>query len=289
MPVLIPLENTTSLSFDPTGQYIAVTSCPDLSAPTGPCNGSISLFDLQEQSWRELGSYNYNIGNVKFSPDGRFIAFEKDEIRAWGIQVIDLTTNDTFSIVDRDFTNLVSNYAFDFQSNSIAISNGDIAGESFSGLSVWRLSDQTLQAFTEGRILAADLTFAETKHNIMFVTHDTEVFLWNYQTGAVSSLSKLNQTLRDNLNRLSFSYPPIYLLAALLDDWHPGDRMLFVWDIQSGEQVFFQDMPEGSFADLIAISTTGEYIAFSSTVNEQKTVEIWEQSTGTSHQILMDH
>jgi WD40 repeat protein len=121
------------------------------------------------------------------------------------------------------------------------------------------------------------------------VQYDTEVFVWNYHTGVISSLNKLDNTVGDNLNRLSFSYPPNYLLAALLDDWHPGDRMLFVWDVQSGEQVFFRDMPEGSFADLIAISHAGEYIAFSSSVDEQKIVRVWERSIGSVKQFVLNN
>jgi WD40 repeat protein len=159
-PQFFPHEFATSLSFDPTGKYVAVTSCPALVAPTEQCNGSISLFDIQEQSWTELGAYDYTISNVKFSPDGRYVAFQKDERGVWGIQLIDLTTNNTFQItdgMDRIFTNLVVNYAFDPQSDYIALSNGAYGteGHAFWGLSLWRLSDQALQAFTDGSILAA--------------------------------------------------------------------------------------------------------------------------------------
>jgi dipeptidyl aminopeptidase/acylaminoacyl peptidase len=284
----------TSLSFDPTGQYIAVTSCPALTAPTDSCKGSISLFDIHEQSWTELGAYAYSISNVKFSPDGRYVAFQKDERGAWGIQLIDLITNDTFQItdgVDRIFTNLVIDYAFDPQSDYIALSNGAYGteGHAFRGLSLWRLSDQTIQAFTDGSILAADLTFSETESSIIFVEYNTEVFVWNYHTGVISSVNKMYETIGDNLHRLSFTYPPTYLLAALLDDWHPGDRMLFVWDIQSGEQVFFRDMPEDSFTDLIAINPTGECIAYSSTVDEQKIIGVWERSTDSNKQIVLNN
>jgi WD40 repeat protein len=281
-----PHENATSLSFDPTGQYVAVTSCADWTNPTDPCNGSISLFDIQEQSWTELRRFNYSIGNVKFSPDGRYVTFENDEIGAWGIQMIDLTTNDTFTIGDQRLTNLIIEYAFDPQSNTIAISNGDIGteGHVFWGLSVWKLSDQTLQGFTDESLLAADLTFTETDTTIMFVEYNTEISLWNYSTGVISSINKMNETVGDYLHQLSFSNPPTFLLAALLDDWHPGDRMLFAWNVQSGEQVFFRDMPEGSFTDLIVINPTGEYIAYSSTVDERKIVRVWERTTGSTRQ-----
>jgi WD40 repeat protein len=287
-PVLFfPHGNSTSLSFDPKGKHVAVTSYPGVTFPTDICNGTLSLFNIEEQSWEQLAAYEYNIDNVKFSPDGRYVAFQKDEIGEWGIQLIDLTTNNTFSITDgtdRIFTNVVIDYAFDPQSNYIALSNGAYGteGHAFWGISLWRLSDQTLQARTEGSILAADLTFTETDSSIMFVKYDTEVSVWNYNTGVIASLNKPNETVGDNLHRLSFSNPPTYLLGALLDDWHPGDRMLFVWDIQSGKQVFFRDMPEDSFTDLITINPTGEYIAYSSTVDERRIVDLWEQTTGSS-------
>jgi WD40 repeat protein len=289
-PQFFSHEFTSSLSFDPTGQYIAVTSCLALAVPTDPCNGSISLFDMQDQSWTELGVYDYRISNVKFSPDGRYIAFQKDEIGEWGIQLIDLVTKDTYPIGDQNLTNLVIEYTFDSQSNIIAISNGAIpyAGESFWGLSVWRLSDQTLQARTEDDILAADLTFTESGSDLMFTLYDTQVFVWNYQTGLISPFRELVEIISDDLHRLSFSYPPTYLLAALLDDWRlPSDRILFVWDIQSSEQIFFLDMPEDSFANLITIDSTGEYIAYSSTVYEGKVIGVWERTTGTHQQIIL--
>lgn len=288
-PRFFTRENVTNLNFDPTGQYVAVISCPSLAAPTDECNGSISLFDLEEGAWAELEAYNYNISNIKFSPDGRYVAFQNDEIGEWGIQLIDLTTNNTFTVGDQHLTDFIIEYTFDRQSNTIAISNGDIGyqGHTFWGLSVWRLSDQTLQARTDDSILAADLTFTETESNIMFVEYDTKVSVWNYRTNVISPVNKLNETVGDNLHRLSFSASPTHLLAALLDDWHPSNRRLFVWDMLSGEQIFFRDMPEDTFTDLIAMNSTGNYIAYSSTVDELKIVEVWEQTTGATRQVTL--
>jgi WD40 repeat protein len=285
-PLFFSHENSASLSFDPTGQYIAVTSCPALAVPTDPCKGSLSLFDLHDQSWTELGAYDYRLDNIKFSPDSNYMAFQIGER---SIQLIDLITNETFSITDRILANVITDYTFDPQSNYIALSNGAYGteGHAFWGISLWRLSDQTLQTRTEGSILALDLTFTETKSNIMFVKDNTEVLVWDYNTGVISSLNKLNETVGDNLNRLSFSYPPTYLLAALLDDWHPGNRTLFVWDIQSSEQIFFLDTPEDSFTDLITINSTGAYLAYSSTVDEGKIVGVWERTTDTHQQIIL--
>lgn len=289
-PQFFPHEYATSLSFDPTGRYIAVISCPNLIIRTDPCNGLISLFDIQEESWTALKAYNYNISNVNFTPNGRYIAFEKDARGALGIEVIDLTKNNTLSIVNGPMTNAVIDYAFDRQSNYIAVSNGAFGteGHAFWGISLWSLSDQTYLATTEGSRLAAALTFTETDNDILFITYDAQMFGWKYQTGDISTLGSFVENAPfDNLHRLSFSQPPTYLLAALIDGEFVSDRKLFVWDIQSGDQVFFRDMPEDSFTDLITINSTGEYIAYSSTINDGKLIDIWERATGSTRQVEM--
>jgi len=293
-PQLYPRENSMSLSFDPQGRYAAVTSCPDYIL-FEPCHGAIALFDLQEQVWIELGAYDYLIQNVKFSPDGRYVAFQKYEHRAYGLQVIDLTTNETFSIVDQSGENrtaLVRDYAFDPQSSTVAISNGSMSYEfgDYFGISVWRLSDQTLQAFTSGGVIKAEtvaayLTFTETDTEIIFVDYDTELFVWNTHTGTISSFGPILENTYDNLHRLSFSTPPTYLIASIVDRYAIGHRTLFVWDIQSREQVFVRDTPEDSFMNLVTMTDNGEYIAYSSSVDERKIVHVWERSSYVTRQI----
>lgn len=290
-PQFFSHKYSMSLSFDPQGQYIAVTSCPSFAGSTDPCKGELSLFDLQEHTWKQLGLFDYSIENAKFSTDGKYVAFQEDKPRSAGIQLIDLANNETFSLVDRDRnrTSLVIDYAFDPQSNYIAISNGNVAYEldDFLGISVWRLSDQTLLASTRSSIFAANLIFTESDNNIMFVQYDTQVSIWNYRTGTISPLKRMTETPFDNLHNLSFSNPPNYLLASLLNNGFPDDRTLFAWDIHSGKQMFSRRFPENSFMDLIATTQTGDYIAYSSTVDESKLVGIWDRSNDSTHQVQM--
>ncbi|MCA0455949.1 MAG: WD40 repeat domain-containing protein [Chloroflexi bacterium] len=278
-------ENAINLSFDPSGKYVAVISCPNLAIRTSPCKGSLSLFDLQEQTWRELGSYDSAIENVKFSPDGKYVAFQNGFGKS-GVQLIDLTTGDTFTVGDQRLTNMIIEYTFNPQSTLIAISNGDIGygGHVFWGLSIWKISDQSFQVKTRGSLLAADLTFTETENNIAFVKYNAELYSWNYYKGIVSSVDDI---VGDNLNRIRFSYPPTYLLATLSDGRLPMDRMLYVWDVQSGEQIFVLDRTDDSFTNLISINSTGEFIAYGSTVTEGKIVEVWERATGTTSQYTL--
>jgi WD40 repeat protein len=294
-PQLFPQENARSFSFDPLGRYVAVASCPGLDPldPQDECKGLISLFDLQQHIWKPLGAYDYDVDNIKFSPDGSYVAYEKAAGSVWGIQVIDIETKETFSIADHnletyfmadaDLVNIVMDYVFDPQSKLIAISNGDRGweGHIFFGISVWRLFDQVLQAHTQDSLLAPTLAFTGTDAEIMFIEHNTQVSVWNYRTGSTTPLGSMVETGWDNLHRLSFSDPPTNILAALVDRYEFGHRRLYVWDIQSGETDFFFDAPKDGFVDLIAMNPTDEYIAYGSTVDEAKIVTIWDQETGS--------
>jgi len=54
-----------------------------------------------------------------------------------------------------------------------------------------------------------------------------------------------------------------------------------------GEQIFVLDRTDDSFTNLISINSTGEFIAYGSTVTEGKIVEVWERATGTTSQYTL--
>lgn len=278
---LFQYNNAYYLSFAPTGSTIAVAACAN-SEETNNCNSSLALFDITTQTWETLAQYEYTIDKLKFSPDGRYIAYEATMPGYQGVHLIDLTTHETTTIAKLGFTDHVLDYAFDPQVTRIAISNRGLSGHGFVGITVWRLSDQTLERESPFDVLAPALAFIEGGTEIIFAEYDTQLSVWNLENGVITAQEQLVETMPDNLNTLRFTDDSAYLVASLLGNGSLYNRQLFVWETTSGTEVFALNSPtDDRLLNLIAINSAGTYVAFSDAVDERMLVEIWDRASGS--------
>ena len=284
---LIPYENATSLSFDPSGTFIAVTTC-NHDEINASCNGTLVLFDLEAQAWETIVQYDYGIGDVKFSPDGKYIAFRQFEPNAVGVRLIDLATEQAITISDPMLTFDILDYAIDPLSTHIAISIRGLTGHLNSQINVWRLSDQMLEVSTEGIVQAPALTFAPDGTGILFTDYDTKLSMWDLESGVITANRQLVETNVDNLNYLRFTDDSRYLVASLYNGQLFENRKLFVGEVASGEEVFAINSLPNNSADAVSINPVGTHVAYITVDgDEQMWVNVWERSSSTVHQMSL--
>ena len=283
-PALFPFQNATSLDFSPDGSSIAVTACPILKAGDNPCKGIVSIFDLENESWREVAQYDDAVTDVKFSPDGNLTAFVQHNVQEQGIRIINLLLNENLTIVDDSMTVLISGFAFSPDSSLIAISNGNLSWQ--NRLSVWSATNAELIAVKDIEGLIKDLNFSDTD-SIDFVTSDARVLVWDYVAGSTRLSHTMIQTTKDNLHEYNLTDQSTYLLGSLVDDGNPRDRTLYLWDLETGDEIFSIDIPPDHWHNILEINVSGEYLSASDSNDAHHAVDLWEIETNVHHQIVL--
>ena len=280
-PRLFPYKHAHDLSFDPTGTTVAVAYCTDDVINT-PCTGSLALFELATETWETLAQSKYPIENIKFSLDGKYVAF-----LAGGLNLINLTTRETIRIYAPIYTGNVLDYAIDPSSSRVAISSGFLSGHVFFGITVWSILERRIETATPFGIEASAVTFTPDGTGILFVEDDTELSHWDLESEVITSRGQLVKVKPDNINLFAFSENSAYLAASLLDNGVPDDRNLLVWESASEAQVFALDPPRGRILDSIMINPAGRYVAFGDGGDKRMLVEVWERETGTTRQLSL--
>ncbi|MBK9746430.1 MAG: WD40 repeat domain-containing protein [Chloroflexi bacterium] len=295
-PQFFPHPNSIDVSFDPTGNRIAVITCSLPSNVATDCSSTLSLFDLADQSWEPLAAFDFKIDDVEFSPDNRYLAFKQYGSGGSGIQLIDLASGESSAFTQCAFTCTTNAIAFDAHSELIAISNGwygyGTVGYEHWGISVWNLTthflvaynDQPLLFAPDWRFIAPDVMFTESGTEIVFIGYDTAAFRWDFLTGITTPLRSFTDADPDYLNQLNFSAPPPDFLTGLVFYNRSQGRRLFVWEYESGDVVFTRDMPNNTVIDQIALNSTGEYLVYTSSW-EGDTIDVWELHTERNFQL----
>lgn len=280
-PVLFPVMNIDSLDFSPDGNSIIVTACEYSETAINNCNGIVSIFDLKTETWQEIARYDYPITDIQFSPDGNSVAFLQKS-QEQGLRIINLSTNDDVEIVEDALTILISAFAFSPDSSQIAISNGDLSWQ--NRVSIWDISNTQIITSMEVDGLIEDIIFSSDT-SVNFVKSDATISSWDFTIDTTYLINNMIQ-INDNLHEYNFIEQSHYLLGSLTDNGEPRNRTLYVWNWQTGDEIFSTDTPPDTWHNILEMNMSGDYVLASDSENEDKIVDIWGIETGEHQQII---
>jgi WD40 repeat protein len=282
LPTLFPFQNATSLDFSSDGELIAITACNPDSVVHEDCN--ISIFDTKAKSWQELPSFDFSIKQVRFSPDGQFIAVIQEKVQEWGLRIIDLSSGENITIIDNTFSRAINTYEFSPESNYIAISNGTLSMQ--NNISIWDVNTLQIIAVKSQEELIEDINYSSNT-SISYVESNSQVLVWDFLEDSNVSSYLMTETPNDNLHEYNLVDHPRYLLGSLVDDWNPRDRTLYVWSLETGQEIFAIDMPADQWPDLLEVSQSGEYFMASDSGDDNKIIDIWNIETREYWQLVL--
>lgn len=288
-PILFAFPSATSLDFSPDGESIAITACPALDARINTCQGIVSIFNIKHRTWNQVRQFDYKVDNIQFNPNGNSIAFVQSKTNARGLHMIDLSSTASATIVDPLLTNLIAAYDFSPNGEYIVISNGSpvMNADDFNGATVWDANTGLLMSRTEGNIFRKDVAFLPDSSSIALVENDSRVSIWNFTENIVTLNHVMIATLADPLNDYNLVDKPLYLLGSLLDDWHPRDRTLHIWNVRTLNEIFSVDVPPNHWHDLLEINSSARFLAASSSRDESQIVDIWQVKTNEHFQVVL--
>jgi uncharacterized protein with WD repeat len=211
----------------------------------------------------------------------------QSQIQAWGLRLIDLASNESRTIIDRTLTNLIADYDFSPDGRYIVVSNGTpiMTTHDFNGAVVWDVKSGSLIATTSGNAFRKDVMFSADSSSIISVENNSRVTIWNFNENVTHFNHIVADTSPDNLHDYSLAENLPYLLGSMIDDWHPRDRTLYIWEIQTGSEIFSVDIAPDYWHDRLAVNAPAVFLAAGSAVDETKIIDIWEIETGEHFQL----
>lgn len=289
-PSLSPFENLTSLDFSSDGNYIAVTGCNFLETNSQDCKGFISIFDVREGIWEYLVDFDFEVSDIRFSPDDQLISVIQHNPQERGILIINISSGETVELVEETKTNIISSYAFSIDSQYIVIANGSMQRMHFNGISIWNVTTgQLIEAVVSDQWV--QYTDFSTNNIVMFVTNNflngtVEVTNWNLSNNVLDQRN-LQTASSDNLNQFALSSDLNYLLGILVNEWNNiRNRSLYIWHLSNLEEVFHIDIQD-QYTNMLALNFSSTILASSSTTDSDRYLDLWfiENNTHSRFQL----
>ena len=261
-PVPIESTYTTSISFSPDGQTLAIGSSNRL---IGSLDGSVRLWDVRT---RELGrtlELTTVPVDVSLSPDGRLLAIAglDGTIYFW-----DVMTGERRHTIEHAHSVHCSSVSFSPDGQTLA------SGGSDNIVRLWDVSTGALRhTLTEHTGSVNTVAFSPDGKTLASGSHDATVRLWDVSTG--EPRQELGH--RDLVLSVSFSPDGKTLASASFD------HTIGLWDVSTGER---RHTLHGHTYPVLSISFRPDGKTLASVSREDSTVNIWDVMTGELRQEL---
>jgi WD40 repeat protein len=249
-----------SATFSPDGKYIAVARIRDRTVPVWEIDNNKDVADLVHEDHQGVNgeSYTANIGDVSFSPDGKYIAtapiLYSGKFQLWDF-------NSKRKIATFPDTAALGEVSFSPKGNYLI--TGDIRSRHYQ---VWNISDpknpQPVKGFAAEEDPLTNIAFSPDEKYIATANlGDGIVRVFDIASGNVKKYT----ATEIKANEVAFSPNGKYIAVA------SRDKTSQLWDLESDRKL--PPISHEGAVKAISFSPDGKYIA---TASEDKTFKLWE-------------
>ncbi len=234
----------TSVSFSPTGEYLATASV----------DGTAKLWDLSGNQIAQFKGHQGMVTTVSFSPTGEYLATASDDDECTTI-LWDLSGNAIAQF--KGHQGMVTSVSFSPTGEYLVTASVDGTAK------LWDLSGNQIAKFKQHRHWITSVCFSPTGEYLAIASNDRTAMLWDLSGNAIVQF-KGHQGIVTSVN---FSPTGEYLITASED----GSAKL--WNLSGNVIAQFQGHQGGISS--VCFSPTGKYIA---TASDDCTARLWDLS-----------